>query len=202
MDAYFDAAGIMDEKRGPLFCSLDKHRHLTVNPMTRTDVLLMIKAAPWPRSSQLRPVATPSGPLASPPTLKTAARSRTRRRSRHTSRQGRRSSTTARATRSPWTKWSGFRFETGETTLLRMIAWDIAHGAGIAVDDPCGSLVAEILEAIPRHRANDVVYLNPTGMFRLGICLIRVLRNSRRSLRVLEGQHTSLEGNWNSHPGK
>ncbi len=42
-DAYLDAAGIRDEKKGPLFRSVDKHRTLTKNPMTRTDVLRMVK---------------------------------------------------------------------------------------------------------------------------------------------------------------
>src|SRR5271169_1919927 len=50
----------------------------------------------------------------------------------------------------------------GKSTLLRnMIAWDIANGAGVAVEDPHGSLVDEILETIPRHRTNDVIYFNP-----------------------------------------
>jgi integrase len=43
MDAYIATAGITAEKKGPLFRSMDKHRHLTDNPMTRTDVLRMIK---------------------------------------------------------------------------------------------------------------------------------------------------------------
>jgi site-specific recombinase XerD len=43
MDAYIAAAGIADQKKGPLFRSVDKGRHLTLNPMTRTDVLRMIK---------------------------------------------------------------------------------------------------------------------------------------------------------------
>ncbi len=42
-DAYLAAAGIADQKKEPLFRSVDKHRNLTVNPMTRTDVLRMIK---------------------------------------------------------------------------------------------------------------------------------------------------------------
>ena len=50
----------------------------------------------------------------------------------------------------------------GKSTLLRnMIAWDIEHGAGVAVEDPHGGLVDEILEAVPRHRTNDVIYFNP-----------------------------------------
>ena len=43
MDAYLTAAGIADQKKEPLFRSVDKRRHLTENPMTRTDVLRMIK---------------------------------------------------------------------------------------------------------------------------------------------------------------
>ena len=43
LDAYLDAAGIRDEKKAPLFRSIDKHRKLTVNPLTRTDVLRMVK---------------------------------------------------------------------------------------------------------------------------------------------------------------
>jgi integrase/recombinase XerD len=43
VDAYIMAAGIGNEKKAPLFRSVDKHRALTVNPMTRTDVLRMVK---------------------------------------------------------------------------------------------------------------------------------------------------------------
>ena len=56
----------------------------------------------------------------------------------------------------------------GKSTLLRnMIAWDIAHGAGVAVEDPHGSLVDEVLEMIPRHRTNDVIYFNPKDRTRV-----------------------------------
>ena len=43
LDAYLDAAGLWDEKKSPLFRSVDKHRRLTMIPMTRTDVLRMVK---------------------------------------------------------------------------------------------------------------------------------------------------------------
>ena len=43
LDAYLDAAGIRDEKKTPLFRSVDRWRKLTANPMTRTDVLRMVK---------------------------------------------------------------------------------------------------------------------------------------------------------------
>jgi integrase/recombinase XerD len=41
--AYLDIVGIRGEKKSPLFRSVDKHRQLTPNPMTRTDVLRMVK---------------------------------------------------------------------------------------------------------------------------------------------------------------
>ena len=43
MDAYLEAAGISDNKKTPLFRSVDKSRKLTENPMNRNDVLRMIK---------------------------------------------------------------------------------------------------------------------------------------------------------------
>jgi site-specific recombinase XerD len=43
LDAYLAAAGIREEKKSPLFRSIDKHRQLTANAITRTDVLRMIK---------------------------------------------------------------------------------------------------------------------------------------------------------------
>ena len=43
IDAYLEAAGSWEEKKGPLFRSVDKQRHLTLNPMTRIDVFRMIK---------------------------------------------------------------------------------------------------------------------------------------------------------------
>jgi integrase/recombinase XerD len=43
LDAYLDAAGIWEEKKSPIFRSVDKHRQLTANPITRTDVLRMVK---------------------------------------------------------------------------------------------------------------------------------------------------------------
>ena len=42
-DEYLQAAGIGQDKKTPLFRSVDKHRQLTSNPMARTDVLRMIK---------------------------------------------------------------------------------------------------------------------------------------------------------------
>jgi site-specific recombinase XerD len=43
LDAYLDAAGIREEKKSPLFRSVDARRRITANPMARTDVLRMVK---------------------------------------------------------------------------------------------------------------------------------------------------------------
>ncbi len=43
LDAYVEAAGIADQKCGPLFRTIDRTRKLTLSRMHRTDVLRMIK---------------------------------------------------------------------------------------------------------------------------------------------------------------
>jgi integrase/recombinase XerD len=43
LDAYLEAAGIRDEKKSPLFRSVDRQRQITPNVITRTDVLRMVK---------------------------------------------------------------------------------------------------------------------------------------------------------------
>jgi len=43
LDAYIEAAGIGQDKKSPLFRSLDRHRHITDRPMHRLDALRMVK---------------------------------------------------------------------------------------------------------------------------------------------------------------
>lgn len=50
----------------------------------------------------------------------------------------------------------------GKTTLLKnLIRSDIDAGVGVAVIDPHGDLADDILDAIPSHRTNDVILLDP-----------------------------------------
>jgi hypothetical protein len=52
---------------------------------------------------------------------------------------------------------------TGKTTLLyNLIRQDIVNGEGLAVLDPHGDLIEQILGIIPSHRINDVVLLDPS----------------------------------------
>lgn len=54
---------------------------------------------------------------------------------------------------------------TGKTQFLKNMAMqDINNGEGLAIVDPHGEFVEEVLESIPPHRINDVVYFNPADM--------------------------------------
>lgn len=60
---------------------------------------------------------------------------------------------------------------TGKSEFLKdMILQDIRAGKGIAVVDPHGELVEDLLEMIPANRAEDVIYFNPSDTeFPLGL---------------------------------
>ncbi|MBU1136789.1 type IV secretion system DNA-binding domain-containing protein [Patescibacteria group bacterium] len=50
----------------------------------------------------------------------------------------------------------------GKTVLLKNMALqDINNGGGICIVDPHGEFVEEVLDRIPSHRINDVIYFNP-----------------------------------------
>ncbi len=52
---------------------------------------------------------------------------------------------------------------TGKTTLLEhMILQDIQQGRGVCLLDPHGDLVTRIMNAIPEHRKDDVIYMDIT----------------------------------------
>ena len=47
------------------------------------------------------------------------------------------------------------------------------NGSGLAVVDPHGSLIENIIPFIPRERADDVIYFNPSDLERpLGLNLL------------------------------
>jgi hypothetical protein len=54
---------------------------------------------------------------------------------------------------------------TGKSTLVKNMAiQDIRLGHGVCVIDPHGELVEEILNFIPSHRTNEVIYFNPADI--------------------------------------
>ncbi len=53
----------------------------------------------------------------------------------------------------------------GKSTILEnMIVEDIRMGRGVAVVDPHGDLAEKIIEFIPAHRVQDIIYFNPSDM--------------------------------------
>ena len=53
---------------------------------------------------------------------------------------------------------------TGKSALLQRLATaHINAGAGVALLDPHGDLADVLLNAIPRHRTDDLIYFNPAG---------------------------------------
>ncbi len=53
----------------------------------------------------------------------------------------------------------------GKTAFLKNMALqDIQNGEGLAIIDPHGEFVEEVLDSIPEHRMQDVVYFNPADM--------------------------------------
>jgi hypothetical protein len=78
------------------------------------------------------------------------------------------------------------RTGTGKTTLLRnLILQDIEAGHGVGVIDPHGDLANDILDHIPPHRINDVVYFNPADIeYPIGLNLLRSKSPDERHLIV------------------
>jgi hypothetical protein len=55
----------------------------------------------------------------------------------------------------------------GKSTMMEeMVKQDIANGEGVCFVDPHGSAVESILESVPKERANDVVYFDPSDVNR------------------------------------
>ncbi|HHX58456.1 MAG TPA: type IV secretion system DNA-binding domain-containing protein, partial [Candidatus Moranbacteria bacterium] len=53
----------------------------------------------------------------------------------------------------------------GKTELLKNMALqDVENGHGLAIIDPHGEFVEEVLDQIPSHRVNDVIYFNPADV--------------------------------------
>jgi hypothetical protein len=86
---------------------------------------------------------------------------------------------------------------TGKTTfLLNLIIQDIWAGNGVGVIDPHGDLASELLDYIPRHRIEDVVYFNPADLgYPIGFNLLSHTSEDRRHL-VASGVVGAFKAIW------
>ncbi|MCE9608839.1 MAG: type IV secretion system DNA-binding domain-containing protein [Chthoniobacter sp.] len=85
----------------------------------------------------------------------------------------------------------------GKTTLLRnLIVQHLAAGHGVGLIDPHGDLAEELLDCIPPHRADDLVYFHPGDLdFPIGLNLIANVAPDDRHL-VASGIVGALKGIW------
>ncbi len=73
---------------------------------------------------------------------------------------------------------------TGKSSLIRnLLLQDIWQGRGVALIDPHGDLADEIIDQIPSHRINEVVYFNPADTEHpIGINLLQNVPAEQRHL--------------------
>jgi Helicase HerA, central domain len=85
----------------------------------------------------------------------------------------------------------------GKTTLLRnLIIQHITLGHGVGVIDPHGDLAEELLQHIPPHRADHLVYFNPGDIeFPIGLNLLANVAPDDRHL-VASGIVSAFKGIW------
>ncbi|RME97215.1 MAG: DUF87 domain-containing protein [Alphaproteobacteria bacterium] len=86
---------------------------------------------------------------------------------------------------------------TGKSTLLQnLIAQDLATGRGSAVLDPHGDLAEAALSLLPTHRADHLVYLNPSKLERpVGFNLLARVPEDFRPL-VADGVVSAFKAIW------
>lgn len=80
------------------------------------------------------------------------------------------------------------RTGTGKTELLKnMVIQDIRAGEGVCVVDPHGDLVEDVLQYIPKERAEDVILFEPFDMERpLGLNMLQVIGPEQKDFAVQE----------------
>lgn len=84
---------------------------------------------------------------------------------------------------------------TGKSSILQvMIRQDLREGRGLCVVDPHGSLIEDIMPFIPRERADDVIYFNPSDMDRpLGINLLEAETPEEQEYVAMEAMNMMIK---------
>jgi hypothetical protein len=80
------------------------------------------------------------------------------------------------------------RTGTGKTELMKNMAiQDIRNGEGICIVDPHGDLVEDVLQYIPKERAEDVIIFEPADMERpLGLNMLEAKDPSQKDFMIQE----------------
>ncbi|PSO44424.1 MAG: hypothetical protein BRC22_02575 [Parcubacteria group bacterium QH_9_35_7] len=72
----------------------------------------------------------------------------------------------------------------GKTTMLEnMVLQDIHQGRGVGLVDPHGDFAEKIINYIPSHRINDVVYINPADRgYPVGFNILEIQNDEQKDL--------------------
>jgi len=72
-------------------------------------------------------------------------------------------------------------------TIANLAKQDIEAGHGVCIVDPHGDLVEDLLEHVPKHRADDVVIFNPSDMDRpIGLNMLEAKTEDEKDFVVQE----------------
>jgi hypothetical protein len=84
---------------------------------------------------------------------------------------------------------------TGKSSIFQvMIRQDLANGHGLAIVDPHGSLIDDVLPFIPRNRADDVIYFNPADLERpLGLNMLEGESWEEKELVALDAMNIMIK---------
>ncbi|TSC60009.1 MAG: hypothetical protein Greene041662_301 [Candidatus Peregrinibacteria bacterium Greene0416_62] len=84
---------------------------------------------------------------------------------------------------------------TGKSSIIQLMArQDFHSGKGLCIIDPHGSLIEDLMPYIPRERANDVIYFNPSDMERpMGLNLLEGKTPEERDLIALDAMNMMVK---------
>lgn len=84
---------------------------------------------------------------------------------------------------------------TGKSSIFQtMIRQDFRNGEGVCVIDPHGSLIEDLMPFIPRHRADDVIYFDPSDLERpLGLNLLEADTWEEKELTSLDAMNIMIK---------
>ncbi len=84
---------------------------------------------------------------------------------------------------------------TGKSSILQsMIRQDFKNGKGVAVVDPHGQLIDDIIPFIPRERADDVIYFNPADLDRpMGLNLLEAESPEERDMVAMDAMNIMIK---------
>jgi hypothetical protein len=77
---------------------------------------------------------------------------------------------------------------TGKSTLLKWLAQqDVRNGKGVCIIDPHGDFAEDVLAAVPKERAEDIVYFDPSDIERpMGLNMLEYDRPEQKTFVINE----------------